>query len=203
MSEMIPNPENYFRQFIPLRDSLLLEMEQEAFRDDIPIIGPVVGELLSILTKATQARRILELGTATGYSAIFLARACRIFGGRVITLENDAAMADSAAAHFQRAGLDNIEIRVGDALQEMKKLSGPFDLIFMDIDKEHYLSVLPDCHRLMRENGLLVTDNVGFADAGDFNQSIWSNSQWRAVNLFALLPLHSPENDGLCLALRV
>ena len=105
--------------------------------------------------------------------------------------------------NFKRAGLDNIEIRIGDALQEMQRLTGPYDFVFMDIDKEHYLSVLPDCQRLLRKNGLLVIDNVGFADARDFNQAIWNSQHWRAVNLFALLPLHSPENDGLCFALRL
>ena len=90
MSKMIPNPEAYFRQLVPTRDALLMALEQEAEEEGIPIVGPVVGALLFILTRATQARQILELGTATGYSTIHLARACEALEGRVVTLERDA-----------------------------------------------------------------------------------------------------------------
>ena len=68
MSPMIPDPEAYFRQFIPPRDALLLDLESEAAKEEIPIVGPVVGELLFLLARITHAKRILELGTATGYS---------------------------------------------------------------------------------------------------------------------------------------
>ncbi|MGD2029519.1 MAG: hypothetical protein PVG86_06220, partial [Desulfobacterales bacterium] len=73
MSNLIDNPEEYFRKFLPERNQLLMELEEQARREKIPIVGPIVGELLYILAKATQSRRILELGTATGYSTIFLA----------------------------------------------------------------------------------------------------------------------------------
>ena len=96
MSDMVENPEKYFGKFVPDRDALLAGLESEAQQEEIPIIGPVVGELLYVLIRATRAKRILELGTATGYSAIFLARACRIFNGTVVTLENDPAMAARA-----------------------------------------------------------------------------------------------------------
>ncbi len=86
MSDIIDQPENYFKQLIPKRDELLLELEAQAELENIPIIGPVVGELLFILAYAAKARRILELGTATGYSAIYLAKACEVFNGRVVTL---------------------------------------------------------------------------------------------------------------------
>ena len=72
MSEIVNDPENYFRTLIPLRDELMMELEARAEKENIPIIGPVVGELLYILAAATKAKRILELGTAIGYSAIYL-----------------------------------------------------------------------------------------------------------------------------------
>ena len=87
MSDIVDNPEEYFGQFVPDRDPLLSDLEAEARKEEIPIVGPVVGELLYVLVCATGARRILELGTASGYSAIFLARACRILNGTVMTLE--------------------------------------------------------------------------------------------------------------------
>ena len=204
MSEIVKNPEKYFRKFIPKRSSLLRELEEEAFREDIPIVGPVVGELLFILARIIRAERILELGTATGYSAIFLANAFENIKGLLITLENNPALAARARNNFIRSGLDDqIEIRLCDAIEEIKTISGPFDLIFMDIDKADYNTVLPYCHGLLRQNGLLVADNVGFEDAKPFNNAIFSSGEFRPVSLFSFLPLHSPEKDGLCLALRL
>ena len=204
MSEHIKNPEKYFRRFIPKRSALLKELEEEAIRKDIPIVGPVVGELLFILARIIRAERILELGTATGYSAIYLAEAFENIKGQLITLENNPALAARARNNFIRSGLDDqIEIRLCDAIEEIKTISGPFDLIFMDIDKTDYNTVLPDCHGLLRQNGLLVADNVGFEDAKPFNTAIFSSGEFRPVSLFSFLPLHSPEKDGLCLALRL
>jgi predicted O-methyltransferase YrrM len=204
MSVLIKNPEKYFKQFIPPRSALLKELEEEAVLEDIPIIGPVVGELLFILAKIVRAERILELGTATGYSAIFLAEAFENLKGQIVTIENDPAMAARAGKNFKRAGFDHqIEIRVGDAIEEMKKIPASFDLIFMDIDKIDYDRALPHCSYLLRKNGLLVADNVGFEDADAFNTAIFSSQEWRTVSLFSFLPLHSPEKDGLCLALRL
>ena len=204
MSVLIKNPEKYFRRFIPKRSALLKELEEEAFREDIPIVGPVVGELLFILARIIRAERILELGTATGYSAIFLAEAFENLKGQLVTLENDPKMAARARKNIIRAGFDDqVKIRVGDALEEMKKIPAPFDLIFMDIDKVDYDAALPYCRDLLRQNGLLVADNVGFEDADLFNKAIFSSNEFRPVSLFSFLPLHSPEKDGLCLALRL
>ena len=93
MTKMMPDLEGYFRGLAPDSDALLLELEAEATRESIPIVGPVVGELLFVLARATGAKNILELGTATGYSGIFLGRACAQIPGRVISLELDEAMA--------------------------------------------------------------------------------------------------------------
>jgi len=203
MSNIVDQPEHYFQQFIPTRDELLVELETEAERENIPITGPVVGELLYILACVAKAHRILELGTATGYSAIYLARACEAFNGRVVSLENDSAMAARAQQNVQKAGIANlIEIQVKDALQAMPQMKGEFDFIFMDIEKQDYVRVLPDCERLLVKGGLLVADNVGFKDADAFNRAISGNPAWRSIALFSFLPLHSPENDALCLALR-
>jgi caffeoyl-CoA O-methyltransferase len=203
MSQMIPHLESYFRGFVPRRDELLQELEREATAENIPIVGPVVGALLFLLTRATGAVSILELGTATGYSAIHLARGVQP-NGRVVSLEWDEAMAARARANFARAGLSRqIEVRVGEALKLMAALSGPFDFIFMDLDKESYLPALPHCRRLLKLGGLLFTDNVGFAGAAPFNHALFVSEDWCAVNLLSFLPFHSPEQDGLSLALRM
>ncbi len=204
MSEMIPNPEVYFKQFIPSGDSLLSEIEKDAWEKEIPIIGPVVGEMLYILAVAVKAKRILELGTATGYSAIYLAKACEISDGQVVTVERVRNSADKAMSNLKKAGLAHrTDIRVGDALEVMSSIQEPFDFIFLDIDKEYYLGVLSQCQRLLKNGGLLVADNVGFKDSDDFNRAVFDMPEWRTVHLLSFLPFHSPENDGLCLALRV
>ena len=204
MSNMIPNPEEYFRQLVPVRDALLAAMEEEAEQEGIPIVGPVVGELLFILARATQARRILELGTATGYSGIYLARACEAFEGQVVTLERDAEMARRAQTNFEKAGLEHrVEVLVGNAFEEMTKTRGPFDFAFLDIDKESYAGALSHCERLLKPGGLLVADNGAFQGADEFNRAVSAHPRWRAVHLLCLLPQHSPEKDGLCLAVRV
>ena len=204
MSTMQPDMENYFRNFVPRRDPLLLELEREAQAEGIPIVGPVVGELLFILARVTGAANLLELGTATGYSAIYLAQGCEPAGGRVLTLEWDEAMAARARGNLAAAGVSQrVEVRPGDALQLMAAMEGPFDLIFMDLDKESYLPALPHCRRLLKPGGLLVTDNVGFTGAAPFNQEIFASKDWRTVHLLSFLPNHSPEHDGLSLAVRV
>lgn len=204
MAQMIPDPETYFRGFIPPRDELLLELERQAQKENIPIVGPVVGELLFILARAINSQAILELGTATGYSAIYLAQGLSSQGGRLITLERDEDMAIRANENIARAGLvDRVEIRVGDVVQVLEELEGPYDLIFMDIDKEDYAPALPECRRLLRLGGLLVVDNVAFQGASEFNHRIFNDKQWRNVQLYSLLPNHSPEKDGLTLAVRV
>jgi caffeoyl-CoA O-methyltransferase len=203
MSVMIPDMENYFRGFIPPRDALLLALEEEAARESIPIVGPVVGELLYILARVTGARNILELGTASGYSAIYLARALPP-EGKVISLELSEAMARRARSNFLKAGLEKrVEVREGQALNLMAALTETFDLIFLDIDKESYVSALPHCRRLLKVGGLLIADNVGFAGADAFNREIFAQNSWRAVHILSFLPQHSPEQDGLTLAVRV
>ena len=194
MSSIIDNPEEYFRQFVPERDQLLIELEEEAWKEEIPIVGPIVGELLHILARVSHAEQILELGTATGYSTIFLARAFASTTGRLVTIDNDPDMAARAKINFHRAGLDQqIDILVGDSQQKLSEMDKSFDLDFLDIDKEYYASVLPHCRRLLKKGGLLIADNVGFKDADPFNRLISKSSEWRSVNLFAFLPLHSPE----------
>lgn len=204
MSTMIEDPEGYFRGFVPDRDRLLLELEQEAEKEKIPIIGPVLGELLYILIRSTGARKVLELGTAIGYSTIYLCRGLASDERRVITIERDPAMAQRASTNLDRAGVKELaEVLVGDALEIMKTLEEPFDFIFMDIDKESYIEVLPECQRLLSLGGLIVTDNVGFANARTFNQEIFQQDQWKALHLLSFLPGHSPEKDGWSIALKV
>lgn len=204
MGYMVENPTTYFGQWTPQRTDLLKALELEADQQDIPIVGPVVGNLLYLLATLKGARRIVELGTATGYSAIFMAKACQSIQGHLTTFEADTEMATRATRNIQKAGLTQwVSVQCQDALTGLITLDQPADMIFMDIEKEDYQHALPMCHQQLRTNGLLVADNTGFKDAHGFNQAIFESADWASVNLWTLLPGHSPEYDGLCIALKI
>ena len=203
MSKIVDEPEAYFSRLARDDDPLLHELEREAAAEQIPIVGPVVGELLFVLAAATGAGSILELGTAVGYSAIFLARAAALNDGMLTTVEIDPALAARARRNLERAGLaDKADVVCDNVLTCLSQSDGSVDLIFVDIEKADYVRVLPVCRRLLRPGGLLVADNVAFPDADPFNQAIIGDEGWRPVSILAFLPRHSPEKDGLCLALR-
>jgi predicted O-methyltransferase YrrM len=204
MSKMIPEPESYFRSLIADRDPVLLRLEDEARNEDIPIIGPAIGSLLFVLARFAGVRRVLEFGTATGYSAIWLARGCGSDDAKIITLEKDPEMAGRARRNLDAAGVGaRVDVRTGDARAIAADLSGPFDLVFLDIEKKDYLRVLDTCARLIRPGGLLFADNTAFSDADPFNQAISGDERWQAVSFHAFMPDHSPEHDGICFAVRI
>jgi caffeoyl-CoA O-methyltransferase len=203
MSVMVENPHVYFSQWIADRPKLLREMESEAADQGIPIVGPVVGRLLYLLARLSNANRILELGTATGYSAIHMGEAIRARAGRITSLEIESGMAKRARQNITRAGLDAIiEVRREDAMRALKTFDRRVDMVFMDVEKQDYVKLLPALTKIVKSNGLLVADNTGFKDADRFNQAIHENTKWDSVNLWAFLPSHSPTQDGLCIAVR-
>jgi predicted O-methyltransferase YrrM len=127
-------------------------------------VSPSQGKLLFVLAKAVGARRILELGTLGGYSGTWLARALPA-DGLLVTVELDPAHADVARRSFERAGLAGvIDLRVGQALEILPQIGseglGPFDVVFIDADKEHYPEYLEWAIRLCRPGSLIVADNV-------------------------------------------
>jgi len=125
-------------------------------------VPPELGRLLGILVRATGARRVLEIGTLGGYSAIHLARALSA-DGRLISLELDERHAQVARENLSHAGLaDRAEVRVGAALDLLPALTAdaPFDLAFIDADKESYPAYLGWCMQLVRPGGTIVVDNV-------------------------------------------
>ena len=127
---------------------------------DVPIVSPATGALLHALALAAGATRILEVGTAIGYSALWLATALPP-DGVLITLERDQARAGIARAHAAAAGVgDRVTVMVGDAGRYLHKIAGPFDLIFQDADKSAYGPMLDRLVSLLRPGGLLVTDNA-------------------------------------------
>lgn len=127
-------------------------------------VSATQGKLLHVIARSMGARRILEIGTLAGYSAIWLARALPS-GGGVITIELDPKHAEVARANLTRAGLvDRVDIRVGRAIDVLPRLVaegvGPFDLIFIDADKVGYTDYLDWAIRLSRPGSLIIADNV-------------------------------------------
>jgi predicted O-methyltransferase YrrM len=127
-------------------------------------VSAAQGQLLELLVRIRGARSVLELGTLGGYSTIWLARGLPA-DGRLVTLEYDAHHAEVAAANIGRAGLsDRVEIRVGAALDTLPQLvaegQGPFDLVFIDADKQNYPNYLPWALELTQPGSVIIGDNV-------------------------------------------
>ena len=141
-------------------DPVLDEIARGNATRGLPLVDAEVGALLRVLATSVNATRILEIGTAIGYSGIWIAGALPP-GGMLLTMEVDAERARMAREHFAQAGLtDRVNVIVGDAQRMLSKVAGPFDLIFQDGDKGQYGPMLDRLVALLRPNGLLVTDNV-------------------------------------------
>jgi len=152
--------EKYLYSLLPPRDEVLAEMEQLAARRDIPIVGPAVGRLLYQLVQLIGAKRIFEMGSAIGYSTIWLARAAGP-GATVYYTDGDPKNAEQAHHFFARAGVsDRIQVLVGNALDLIQQIPGEFDFIFNDVDKEDYPNVFRLAVPRLRRGGLFVTDNT-------------------------------------------
>jgi predicted O-methyltransferase YrrM len=171
-------------------------------------VSPAQGKLLHLLARAIGARRVLELGTLNGYSAIWLARA----GAEVVTLELDPERAEVARANVDRAGVgDRVDIRVGPALELLDGVEGPFDLVFIDADKasmpEYFAAVLP----LTRTGGLIIGDNTvrdgrvlepadeNTAGARRFHEVVGAEA---AIEATAIQTVGVKGHDGFVLALK-
>ena len=161
MGQIVPDAiERYLAGLNPLADAVLLEIAREGEQRDLPLVDAEVGALLRVLATAVGATRILEIGTAIGYSGIWLAGALPA-NGMLVTMEKDQKRAAQARENFVRAGLaDRVTVMIGDAPRLLAKVAGPFDLIFQDGDKSLYLPLLDRLVGLIRTRGLLVTDNV-------------------------------------------
>jgi len=153
--------EEYIRNLIPESKGILKELEEYAKNNKVPIIHKEVGQLLRILIRLHGIKNILEVGTAIGYSSILMADAAG--DCKIVTIERDEDMVNKAVDNIRKANMeDKIQVLKGDALEVLKSLEGSFDLIFLDAAKGHYIHFLPECLRLLKKGGLLISDNVLF-----------------------------------------
>ncbi len=209
-----PPVEKYLYGLLRQRDKVLTFLEKDAEKNDVPIVGPLVGNFLSLVAMSCQAKNILEVGTATGYSGIWLAKVAKQNSGKLTTIEADPSRVKIASKSFRDAGLsDYIEIVTGDVREELPKItkskSGKFDVVFIDVgDKGLYVDLLGDCVKALRVGGYLLADNTlwkgrvaGSADDRDtmtireFNKRVYADGR--------LFPSIVPLRDGVTVALKI
>ncbi|MEP7346985.1 MAG: O-methyltransferase [Gemmatimonadaceae bacterium] len=157
-----PQVAAYLEQLVPPRDPITAAIENEAALADFPIIGPACGHLCYLLTRLTAARHVFELGSGYGYSTAWFARAVKENGGGTVHhVVWDAALSRKAREYLHALELDDyVEFHVGEAVATLHDMTGPFDLIFNDIDKEGYPSALGVIEARLRPGGLLIADNL-------------------------------------------
>lgn len=205
--------ERYAEDLFAREDPLLAELRAEMEGRGFPLIQVPArtGQLLSILVRAVGARKIVEVGTLGGYSALWMAKALPAHG-RLLTLEVDSGHAELAREFVERAGRGEVvEVRVGDAAEILPEI-GPdagWDVVFLDADKERYSTYLRQAERLLRPGGLLVADNAFWrgrileeadeADAAtralqEFNRTLAGHASFDATIL--------PVGDGVAIGVR-
>lgn len=194
--------EKYMYDILPKRDVVIAEMESYAKKHDVPIIGPAVARMLYLFAQICGAKRIFEMGSAIGYSTIWLARAAGP-EAEIYYTDGDPANAARARSYFERAGVESrIRILVGDAVKLLDQVPAEFDLVFIDVDKPAYPAAVRKAVGRLRSGGLLVADNVlwsgkvagGAKDAStrairQFNKIIYSTPE--------LFPVIIPLRDGV------
>jgi predicted O-methyltransferase YrrM len=211
LSELLSEIEGYIGETFAPQDEALTAALEDSRSAGLPEIhiSPPQGRLMQILAELSGARRILEIGTLGGYSTIYLARAMPP-DGYLVSLELEEEHARVARANLERAGLEGkVEVRVGDAGESLTTIADsgeePFDLVFIDADKEGYPGYLDHALRLTRSGSVILADNVIWdgdamdAEEGEaaaireFNERIASDERLSAT----IIPLMRERVDGL------
>jgi predicted O-methyltransferase YrrM len=205
--------EQYLASLNRTHDAVLDEVARAGEDRRLPLVDAEVGALLRVLVTAIGARRVLEIGTAIGYSGIWMAAALSA-DGSLLTIEMDRDRAREARDNFARAGVaDRVNVIVGDSKLMVAKVSGPFDLIFQDGDKQQYSPLLDRLVALLRPGGLLVTDNVlwdGEVVPGYLSKPARNADDTRAIKEYnerlathpALITSVIPLRDGVSISVK-
>jgi len=201
--------ETYIYDLLPERSPVLREIEEQARKRDIPIVGPAVARVLYQYARLINARSVFEMGSAVGYSTLWWAEAVGE-GGQVIYTDGNPKNAGEARGYFERAGLEKrIRVEVGDALEFLAKEKREFDIIFNDVDKTYYPQVLPLVAPRLRRGGLFITDNVLWS--GRVTQKDPAEDSTRAIQQFnrrlyampEFLTTVLPLRDGLAVSVKL
>ena len=205
-----PRLDDYLESLVPPRPPELQALEDQARQTGFPIIGPVCGQLCYQVARMTGARSVFEMGSGYGYSTAWFARAVQENGGGVVHhVVWDMNLSYRARTLLRRLGFEGVvEYHIGEAVETLRALPGPFDLIFNDIDKEAYPASLPVIAAKLRPGGVLIIDNmlwggrifnpddVAASTEGvrEFTRGIASDPNW-IVSL-------APVRDGMIVAYK-
>lgn len=171
------------------------DLDADGGRDDIPIVGTAVGRALHVLVRATSARRVVEVGTAIGYSALWMATALPD-GGSLVTIDPDVARTDRAREFWRRGGVEaRIRVVNGPALEVLPSLAGegPFDLAFIDALKREYQGYLDAILPLLRAGGTVVVDNLLWSGRASGSVADDGTPDTRAVQAFNAAFVRDPR----------
>lgn len=207
---LAPDIAAYLDQLVPPRPAELQEMERIAESTNFPIVGPASGHLCYLVARMIGARRVFEMGSGYGYSTAWFARAVRENGGgEVHHVVWDDGLSTRARGHLERLGYtDLIRFHVGEAVETLRAIDGPFDLIFNDINKRDYPKSLGVIAPKLRRGGVLIVDNLLWSgrilDASDespdtegvraFSRLIMESEDWIA----SIIPIR----DGVLVAYK-
>lgn len=163
-------------------DAILKEIEELSKRTFLPIIGPIKGKYLIECVRRFNVKRVLEVGTLIGYSAILIAKNLTE-DGKVVTIEVNPKSAKLAMENIHKAKLaDRIEVHIGDALEVIPNVRGRFDMVFLDATKDEYLDYLRLSEKKLRKDGVVFADNVKiFArDMQDYLDYVRNSGKYRS-----------------------
>ena len=212
MADLLTYPavQNFLSTLVPPRPAEMVEMEKYAEKTDFPIIGPAAGYYCYQVARMIGAKNVLEMGSGYGYSTAWFAKAVNENGGGVVHhIVWDEKLSEMATGHLSRLGYsDLIKYHVAEAVETLRGMSGPFDLIFNDIDKQGYPASLDVIASKLRPGGALIIDNMLWhgrifdpADKSpategvrEFTRRITRDPEWIA----GLAPLR----DGLIVAMK-
>lgn len=200
-----PPLERWLLTTVPAREGAFAAVEEEAVRQHIPCIGPYEGHVLSLLASMAAARNILEIGTATGYSALWLAKAAAAIGGRVTTVESDSGRAQTARANVARCGYGAVvQVVEGDGFAFLEGVSAGFDFIFLDMvsaleQLEHVDRLFALCLARLAPGGVLVSDNALHAGQVAADPVPVGAQRYARFNHLAF---HHPDLDTVLLPVR-
>ena len=192
---------------------LCMSIEKEARRDMVPIIRKEMATFLKVILAIKKPLNILEIGTAVGYSAILMSENISP-EAKITTIENYDVRIPIARENFKRAGKENVITLIeGDAAKVLKELDDSYDFIFMDAAKAQYITILPDVLRLLKKDGILITDNV--LQEGDIIESRYAVTRrnrtiYERMREYLYAVTHSEEletsiipiGDGITLSIK-
>jgi predicted O-methyltransferase YrrM len=210
MRLLAPRVAAYLDGLVPPRAARLAELEAEARRTNFPIIGPATGHLCYLLTRLTGAREVFELGSGFGYSTAWFAHAVKENGGGTVHhVVWDEDLSRAARENLSALGLAGVvRFHVGEAVATLASATGPFDIVFNDIDKQDYPKALDIIATKLKAGGLLLADNMLWSgrifDGRDrtkatrgireFTRRVQADSRW----ISSVIPIR----DGLLVAYR-